>query len=261
MKESSIELICNPRTHKPLLFKENFLIDPESGEKFPIKNGIPSILGSEELTGLNLKYNKLYNRIPFFYDVLFFWFVKVFMKEGDRERSRLFDILNIKDSDLVLDVSTGTGLNLYYSGTKSKFFGIDLSSGMIQRCRRNIKKWGIDAELFQANAEALPFKDGIFDVVTHCGGINFFNDRKKAIDEMIRVAKPGARFLICDETVKQIENMPKFLNRYYEKPDSDIYSAPVRFVPENMIDVNVAISFDGEYYVLTFKKTLKAGGL
>jgi len=36
-------------------------------------------------------------------------------------------------------------------------------------------------------------------VVFHFGGINFFNDKAAAIREMIRVAKPGTKFVIGDE--------------------------------------------------------------
>ena len=37
----------------------------------------------------------------------------------------------------------------------------------------------------------------------------FFNDIKRAIDEMIRVAKPGAQILICDETQKYVDSFYK----------------------------------------------------
>ena len=58
---------------------------------------------------------------------------------------------------------------------------------------------GLQGDLFLGNAECLPFADESFDVVFHVGGINFFNDRAKAIREMIRVAKPGSKILIADE--------------------------------------------------------------
>jgi len=46
----------------------------------------------------------------------------------------------------------------------------------------------------------LLFVDGIFDVVFRVGGINFFNDKARAIAEMIRVARPGTKIVIVDES-------------------------------------------------------------
>ena len=54
-------------------------------------------------------------------------------------------------------------------------------------------------DLLLGNGEQLPVEDETFDGVFHVGGINFFNDKKSAIDEMIRVAKSGARILIADD--------------------------------------------------------------
>ena len=60
--------------------------------------------------------------------------------------------------------------------------------------------------------EALPYKDNSFDSVFHVGGINFFNDKKAAIEEMIRVAKPNTKITIVDETSKWVKkSIKKFL--------------------------------------------------
>ena len=70
------------------------------------------------------------------------------------------------------------------------------------------------------NAECLPFKDKSFDVVFHFGGINFFNDRAAAIREMIRVAKPGTKFVIGDENedlAQRYENIP-VMDGWYGNP-------------------------------------------
>ena len=47
-----------------------------------------------------------------------------------------------------------------------------------------------------------PNQDDSFGGVFHIGGINFFDDKKRAIEEMIRVARPGSRILISDEKEK-----------------------------------------------------------
>jgi ubiquinone/menaquinone biosynthesis C-methylase UbiE len=101
-----------------------------------------------------------------------------------------------------LEVSIGNGVNLPYlfeSPDAGKIFGIDISIGQLSRCRRLVNKRGWGVDLFLAMAEALPFKDETFDNILHIGGINFFSDKKRSIDEMIRVACPGAKVVIADE--------------------------------------------------------------
>ena len=50
-----------------------------------------------------------------------------------------------------------------------------------------------------AEGEALPFEDATFDIVYTVGGINYFNDPRRALSEMKRVARPGATVLAADE--------------------------------------------------------------
>jgi ubiquinone/menaquinone biosynthesis C-methylase UbiE len=123
------------------------------------------------------------------------------------------------------------------------------------------------ADLFLGNAEDLPFANDSFDVVFHVGGINFFNDRAKAILEMIRVAKPGSRILIADETEKHVkgtyERIP--ITSGYFKNRQETVAAPVDLVPPAMQEINLEILRDGQFYALTFRKpvslapTLSAG--
>lgn len=81
------------------------------------------------------------------------------------------------------------------------------------------------------------FKDETFDVVFHIGGINFFSKKEDAVLEMIRVAKPGARIYIGDETAKLLEEQPSIFSRYYHKPDPEIYGLPLKYIPDSMLDV------------------------
>ena len=64
-------------------------------------------------------------------------------------------------------------------------------------------------DLVHCNAEDLPFADNMFDVVFHVGGINFFSDQQKAINEMLRVAKPSTKIMIADEITDFIQQQYK----------------------------------------------------
>jgi SAM-dependent methyltransferase len=73
--------------------------------------------------------------------------------------------------------------------------GVDLNASMIETARTTSQR---DAEITiewqTADAAALPFEKGVFDVVLCQQGVQFFPDRLQAIREMRRVLRPGGRF-------------------------------------------------------------------
>jgi ubiquinone/menaquinone biosynthesis C-methylase UbiE len=163
-------------------------------------------------------------------------------------------LLEVKPGDSVLETSVGTGLNFKYLPHGVKLFGLDLSPEMLANCQVNLRRWGMDADLFLGNAETLPFVDASFDVVFHVGGINFFNDRAKAIREMIRVAKPGSLLLIADESEKHVKEVyEKGLGSFYKNRKEPV-SAPVDLVPPQMQEVHLESLKNGMFYALTFRK-------
>jgi len=227
-----------------------------SGERFPIRNGIPDFLEPGKLTGFNLKYNRLYESIGGFYDDI----QKVVCALRGIKPSQYFSDylgwLEIKPGDSALETSVGTGLNFKYLPRGLKLLGLDLSAEMLANCQVNLHRWQMDADLFLGNAEELPFADNSFDVVYHVGGINFFNDKAKAIREMIRVAKPGTRILIADETEEHVkgtyEKIP-ITSRYFKNRREPV-AAPIELVPPYMQEVHLEILRDGQFYALTFRK-------
>jgi ubiquinone/menaquinone biosynthesis C-methylase UbiE len=229
------------------------LVSP-SGERFPVRNGIPAFLKQEDLTGDNGKYNHLYDTIGGFYNDI----QRVYspLKGFDLKDYFLsyMRLLEVKPGDSVLETSVGTGLNFRYLPSGVKLSGLDLSPEMLANCQVNLRRWKMDADLYLCNAESLPFADSSFDVVFHVGGINFFNDRGKAIREMIRVAKPGSLLLIADETEKHVKDVyEKGLGSYY-KNRKEAVSAPIDLVPAEMEDVRLEpLKFD-MFYALTFRK-------
>lgn len=119
-------------------------------------------------------------------------------------RQALADKLELKAGDQVLEVSIGTGSNLSYIagriGPTGKIYGIDISEGMLAQARKKLARIPCPVELQWGNAEDLPYPSDYFDAVLNFGAMNFITDRKKAIDEMVRVARPGAKIVFGDET-------------------------------------------------------------
>lgn len=228
----------------------------QSGEMFPIRNGIPVFIKSEELTGSNQKYNRLYETIGGFYDSTQKFMGALLYGGRDHIFLSYLRFLEIKPGDTVLETSVGTGLNYPYLPHGVKLFGLDLSAEMLANCQINLRRWDMDAELFHGNAESLPFTDNSFDVVYHVGGINFFNDKAKAIREMIRVAKPGSRILIADETEQHVKDTYEHtpVASGYFKNRQETVSAPIDLVPPQMQEIHLETVWNGRFYVLTFCK-------
>ncbi len=214
------------------------------------------------MTGLNKKYNHLYETIGGFYDDT--QRVGCALMGMDRDAYVMMSylgLLEVKQGDRVLETSVGTGLNFRYLPRGVQLHGLDLSREMLLTCRENLRRWGLKGTLVLGNAERLPYADESFDVVFHVGGINFFSDRAAAIAEMIRVAKPGTRILIADETEEHVkasyENIP--YTREFFKDRKEAVAAPVELVPTEMQEVRVeSLTFAGKkrFYALTFRKPL-----
>jgi ubiquinone/menaquinone biosynthesis C-methylase UbiE len=156
----------------------------------------------------------------------------------------------------VLEVSVGTGGNMKFLPEKIDFFGLDLSWGMLKKCAAKLKKNGRATNLFQGEAERLPFRDATFDCVFHVGGINFFNDKSLAIREMIRVARPGTKIVIVDETeeaVRELYQRNPLTRRYYEQGTENV-ACPIDLIPEEMTEIKAREIVNGKVYCLTFRK-------
>ena len=255
--------ICDPVTHDTLKMKsepdahghiQEFLLNPKTSQVFPVREGIPIFLNEGEVSGNNQRYQSLYNRMAPFYDAST-WIYSHWkgMKVETRLREYL-DELEVVPTSQVLEVSVGTGRNLQFLPRDANYVGLDISWGMLRQARRNATKWGRDLGLVMGNAELLPFQDETFDVVFHFGGINFFNDKAAALREMIRVARPGTKFVVGDENESLAAKYAKVpvTDQFYQHQDS--ITAPVSLLPPGMQEIKVKDNAGGDLYCMTFRK-------
>jgi ubiquinone/menaquinone biosynthesis C-methylase UbiE len=107
----------------------------------------------------------------------------------------------------LLEVGIGAGANLSLleeslpDDLDVELWGLDLSHGMLRQCRRTVARRPPRRRLrvVLADAHALPFPDAAFDRVFHVGAINGYRDRRQALAEMARVARPGTPIVVVDE--------------------------------------------------------------
>ena len=244
----------NPNNFNELEVNENCLIDNRTGEQFiKDENEIIQFIQKEEIDGSNKKSTDFYNSFAPFYEIgQKIWYS--FFGGEKKARMDYLNYLDIKDNMTVLEVSIGTAANVKYLTKNADYYGIDISMGQLLQSVKNKNKYKLPITLCYANAESLPFKDNSFDVVYHIGGINLFNDKQKAIYEMVRVAKKDAKIMICDETEKVAQKYEKL--PYFGKPfkNREKIVPPINLLPENVENIKPMELRKGTLYIITCNK-------
>lgn len=103
-------------------------------------------------------------------------------------------------ADRALDIATGAGHTaLAVAARVAEVVAYDMTEPMLRETARNAAARGLaNVKTQQGIAEALPFEDASFDIVTVRQAPHHFADVRAAVREMARVAKPGARVVIVD---------------------------------------------------------------
>ncbi|WP_145013880.1 class I SAM-dependent methyltransferase [Mycobacterium marseillense] len=92
----------------------------------------------------------------------------------------------------VLDVAAGSGnISLPAAATGAAVVSTDLTPELLLRSRDRAAAQGLTIDYREANAHALPFGDGEFDVVMSAIGVQFAPDQQRAASELVRVCRPG----------------------------------------------------------------------
>ena len=232
-------------------------------ESLEQENGIFLYMNNDFVSGDNQKYMKMYDWMSYVYDFGEKWIGRLkFGRSLDHMRTELMSRLEWRNNISVLYVSIGTGTDLSYlpQGIDLKtidMVGADISMGMLKRCK---KKWQkkTNLTLVQGPAEELPFADNTFDIVFHNGAINFFNDKARAMSEMLRVAKAGSKILVADETADFVESQYKksiFSKSYFEGKTVDLHEIE-QCIPPSAREKQTELFWDNRFYGITFRKSM-----
>ncbi|HEX4700393.1 MAG TPA: class I SAM-dependent methyltransferase [Actinomycetes bacterium] len=101
-----------------------------------------------------------------------------------------------------LELGSGTGfflLNLMQTGVATKGHVTDLSPGMVETAVRNGAALGLDVAGRVADAESIPYDDASVDLVVGHAVLHHIPDVELALREVLRVLKPGGRFVFAGE--------------------------------------------------------------
>jgi len=104
-----------------------------------------------------------------------------------------------------LELGCGTGfflLNLKQAGVLDAGHVSDLSPGMVEAAQRNAAMLGFDIEGRVADAEQIPYPDATFDLVVGHAVLHHIPDVELALREVVRVLRPGGRFVFAGEPTR-----------------------------------------------------------
>ena len=138
----------------------------------------------------------------------------------------LLDALGDVAGERLLDVAAGDGNVAIPAALRgARVTASDLVPQLLDAGRARADVAGADLDWVEADAEALPFADGSFDVVTSCVGVMFTPDHQLAADELVRVTRTGGRLGVLNWTPTS------FVGRLFTTMSHHLPPAPAGTLP------------------------------
>lgn len=132
----------------------------------------------------------------------------------------LCEALDLRAGEKVLDVAAGNGnATLAAARRWCDVVATDYVPALLARARERAAAERLEIEFREADAEALPFADGSFDVVVSTFGVMFTPDQGRAAAELVRVCRPGGRIGLANWTPEGfIGQLFKTIGRHVAPP-------------------------------------------
>lgn len=109
------------------------------------------------------------------------------------EHLPVLDGLKVFKTDL-WDEARNTRILAWASARGAQVYGVDISAPTVTRARRAFA--GDVLRCAVSDVRDLPFCDASFDVIYSMGTIEHFDETQRAIEEIVRVLKPGGRAIV-----------------------------------------------------------------
>jgi arsenite methyltransferase len=125
---------------------------------------------------------------------------------------------DLRPGEIVLDLGSGAGLDAIVAsrqvGQTGRVIGVDLNPSMCLKAQAHAAATGSSMECHEGRMEDIPLPAGSVDVVISNGVINLSFQKRRVVEEMFRVLRPGGRISITDivsakQLSQDIVNDPK----------------------------------------------------
>ena len=133
---------------------------------------------------------------------------------------QLCEALDLRPGQRVLDVAAGNGnASLAAARRYGEVVSTDYVPALLEAGRRRANAEALPIRFQEADAEALPFADASFDVVTSVFGVMFTPDQALAAAELVRVCRPGGAIGLANWTPEGfIGELFKVVGRHLPPP-------------------------------------------
>ena len=136
----------------------------------------------------------------------FYWWWRMARRSGARPGLRF------------LDVAAGTGdSSVALAKRGAEVVSTDFTHAMLRLGPDKFRRKGLAGRIWassDADAQALPFRDGAFDGLTICYGIRNVEDRARAYAEFLRVLRPGGRVTLLEFSTPVVPGLRQFYDWY-----------------------------------------------
>ncbi len=139
---------------------------------------------------------------------------------------RLVEYLQLKPTDKLLDICTGTGVVALTAAeklTQGTVTGIDLSSGMLQQAKSKALENNLSNVLFeQMDLDNLSIENASFDVATCSFGLFFLEDMISSMQNITDTVKPGGKVAITSFTGEAFSPMSDIFLKHYQEAGKEV---------------------------------------
>lgn len=228
----------------------------EAGHSFEVRGDVPDLVHPPELLANDAEVQAKYDVDSEKYDSGISWMWEAFSADEDKVRSELIDLLELEPGMRVLETGCGTGQDswriLERIGEDGTLVATDLSGGMLEVANRRLAGERASHQLLQSNGSYLPFADASFDAAYHFGGINTFDERRRAIAEMTRVVRVGGKVVFGDEGIAPWQR-EELIGRILINANAlYAHTPPLHELPENALDVRLRWIISNAFYSVDY---------